>query len=125
MVVVTAQRPDFQAIYPFYRQANEASTSSLLLWEGFYLVQFIGVEFMFRGFLLFALAKQLGKHAIWVSMLPYCMLHYHKTPIEALAAIISGVVLGAVALHTRTIIGGVMLHMAVALSMDMLALAAM
>jgi membrane protease YdiL (CAAX protease family) len=60
--------------------------------------------------------------AIAVMIVPYCMIHYHKPLPEALGAIVGGVVLGWLALRTRSLWGGWLLHVAVALSMDVLAL---
>ena len=50
------------------------------------------------------------------------MIHYHKPLPEALAAIVAGLVLGEVAQRTRSIAGGVIVHIGVALTMDLLAL---
>lgn len=52
----------------------------------------------------------------------YKAREYHKPLPEAMGAIVAGVVLGWLALRTRSIWGGVLLHVAVALSMDALAL---
>ncbi|MDH5632083.1 MAG: CPBP family intramembrane metalloprotease [Gammaproteobacteria bacterium] len=122
IVAYTAGRPDFQGIYPFYRGAYSATTAQVTAWEFFYLSQFIAVEFFFRGFLLFGLERVMGRYAIWVAMLPYCMLHFHKPPLEAFAAIVAGLILGEVALRTRTLWGGVMVHVGVAGFMEFLIL---
>jgi uncharacterized protein len=54
---------------------------------------------------------------------PYCMIHFSKPLPEALGAIVAGVVLGTLSLRTGSILGGAMLHVAVAVTMDVLALA--
>jgi membrane protease YdiL (CAAX protease family) len=125
LVVLVAQQPAFLQTYPFFRQAHLAPTSTILLWESAYLLQFFALEFFFRGFLLFSLERRLGMNAVWVAMLPYCMIHFHKPPLEAFGAIIAGLVLGYVALRTRSIFGGVLVHVGVAATMDGLALRAM
>lgn len=122
IVFYTAGRPDFQNIYPFYRGAHSATGGQVVAWEIFYLGQFIAVEFFFRGFLLFGLERVMGRYAIWVAMLPYCMLHFHKPPLEAFAAIVAGLILGEVALRTRTLWGGVLVHVGVAGTMELLVL---
>jgi membrane protease YdiL (CAAX protease family) len=55
-------------------------------------------------------------------IVPYCMIHYGKPLPETLGAIVAGLVLGTLALRTRSIWGGVLIHIGVALTMDMLAL---
>ena len=53
---------------------------------------------------------------------PYCMIHYGKPMPETFSAIGAGIVLGLMSLKTRSIWLGAVLHVAVALSMDLLAL---
>ena len=55
-------------------------------------------------------------------IVPNCMIHYGKPMPETLGAIGAGLILGTLAMRTRSIWGGVMIHVGVALSMDMLAL---
>ncbi|MEM6290053.1 MAG: CPBP family intramembrane glutamic endopeptidase [Myxococcota bacterium] len=120
-VYVAAAQPSFLAKYPRYAGAG-ASWSQLLLWESAYGFQFAALEFFFRGFLLFALARSMGSAAIFVSMVPYVMIHLRKPLPETLGSIVSGVVLGTLALRTRSIYGGVLVHCGVAWAMDGLAL---
>lgn len=122
IVVLASRRPDFQNIYPFYRGAFQATTGTILVWEMAYLTQFFALEFFFRGFLVLGLGRTIGRASIFVAMVPYCMLHYHKPPAEAFAAIVAGVVLGEVSYRTRSIAGGVIVHIGVAITMELLAL---
>jgi membrane protease YdiL (CAAX protease family) len=72
--------------------------------------------------LLFGLEKRFGYHAIAVSTLPYGVMHYGKPFPEALGAIAAGAVLGLLALRTRSIAGGAILHAGVAACVDLMAL---
>lgn len=121
IVAVVSFMPAFQRYYPFHDYAGE-SLQGLLLWEGLYAVQFITLEFFYRGFLLFSLERYLGVYAIFVMVIPYCMVHFGKPFGETLAAIPAGVVLGVLALRTRSIWPGAALHIAVGWSMDLLSL---
>lgn len=125
-IVWASRQPGFLATYPMLRpeQLIWWSWSVLLLYWLLYAVQFICVEFFFRGFLLFTLEGRLGRAAIGVMVVPYCMIHYHKPLPEVFGAIVAGLVLGWLALETRSIWGGALLHVAVALSMDVAAIAA-
>jgi hypothetical protein len=121
LVIGMSFSPTFQRTYPLYRQAGR-SLLELLLWELEYLSAFFAVEFFFRGYLLFGLRRAVASHAIFIAMLPYCMFHFSKPPAEALASIIAGIALGTLALASRSIWGGILLHTGVALTMDLSAL---
>lgn len=121
-VIYASTRPEFRQVYPFYRGASFGAPDKLLLWEVAYLTQFLALEFFFRGFLVIGLERYIGRLSVWVAVVPYCMLHFHKPVLEAAGAIVAGLILGELARRTRTIFGGVMVHAGVALTMDMLAL---
>jgi membrane protease YdiL (CAAX protease family) len=121
LVVAVSYTKPFQHTYPFYRLANR-SALDLWAWEVLYAAQFFSLEFFFRGFLLFGLRRALGPYAIFVSMVPYCMIHFGKPISETLGAVVAGVILGTLALRTRSIWCGVLIHVSVAVTMDLLAL---
>jgi membrane protease YdiL (CAAX protease family) len=113
----------FQAKYPFYRlAADEPLWPRFWIWELFYAMQFFCLEFFFRGFVLHGTRHRFGAYAIFVMMVPYCMIHYGKPLPETIGAIGAGVVLGFMSLKTRSVWLGAVLHVGVALSMDMLSL---
>ena len=110
----------FQARYPFYKPtAGESLWPRFWIWEAVYLLQFVAVEFFFRGFLLHGLRRRIGFMAVFVSMMPYCLVHFGKPLPETLGAIIAGIVLGIFSLKSRSIFPGVLLHGGVALGMDL------
>ena len=121
VVLVMASQPDFGTYYPFYKQSSR-SVADFLAWEAMYFVQFFALEFFFRGWMLAALRPSLGSKAIFVMAVPYCMIHYGKPYLEAHGAIVAGVVLGSLAMRTRSIYAGFLVHIAVAFLMDFLAL---
>ncbi len=120
-VIEASMTSTFRHTYPFYRMANR-SAFDLWSWEALYAAQFVSLEFFFRGFLLEGLRRTLGSNAIFVMIVPYCMIHYGKPLPETLGAIGAGVILGTLAMRTRSIWGGVLIHIGVAITMDMLAL---
>jgi membrane protease YdiL (CAAX protease family) len=113
---------DFVGHYPFYSLAGR-SWFDLLAWELLYLSQFVFLEFFFRGFILNALRPAIGANAVWVMCVPYLMIHFPKLWLEATGAILFGLFLGILALRSRSIWGGVLVHAGVAVSMDLAALA--
>jgi membrane protease YdiL (CAAX protease family) len=118
---VVAHQPDFGSYYPFYKLASR-SYADWAAWEVMYFLQFFALELFFRGWILGALRRSLGSSAVFAMALPYCMIHYGKPYLEANGAIIAGVVLGSLAMRTRSIYAGFLVHITVALSMDFLAL---
>ena len=112
----------FLRFYPFYDRAAEGGTA-FWVYEIGYALQFVGVEAFFRGFMVFGLAPRLGLLAVPVMTVPYTMIHFAKPMPEATAAIVAGLVLGWMALRTRSFIPGVFLHIGVAVTMDVLVLA--
>ncbi len=120
-VVAVSFSDAFVHKYPFYGHAGR-SVRDLVLWEIAYAAQFLSLEFFYRGFLLAALRPALGSHAIFVMTVPYVMVHFGKPAGETLGAIFAGVFLGTLAMRTRSIWSGFLLHVGVAIGMDLAAL---
>jgi uncharacterized protein len=112
----------FLRTYPKYDFAGE-SLPQLLIWELAYGLQFLMLEFFFRGFLIFSLARYIGSLAVFVMVVPYAMIHLSKPFAECMGSIVAGIALGTIALRTGSIWGGVAVHCAVGWGMDLLALA--
>lgn len=121
-VLLVAQQDAFLRTYPFYKYANQ-SLGHFMKWQALYAAQFLALEFFFRGYMLNGLRHKFGYGAIFVMVVPYCMIHYPKPIPETLGAILAGVALGTLAMRTRSIWGGVFIHVGVALTMDWLAVA--
>ncbi|MES0490893.1 MAG: CPBP family intramembrane glutamic endopeptidase [Leptospirales bacterium] len=117
LIFIASQMPDFQRMYPMCKPANIGGIN-LVVWEISYAAQFFGVEFFFRGVLLFILARVYGPSAIFMMMVPYVMIHFGKPPLETVSAALAGTILGGIALYTKSIWGGFFLHTGVALGMD-------
>ena len=122
LIVLASTRAAFLETYPFYRHAGR-SAADFLAWEALYALQFLSLEFFFRGFLVHTLKRDLGAYAIFVAVVPYCMIHFQKPLPEALGAIVAGIVLGTLSLRTGSVLGGAAVHVGVAVTMDVLALA--
>jgi membrane protease YdiL (CAAX protease family) len=120
-MLIVAQQPDFGTYYPFYKQCSR-SWFDFLAWESMYFLQFLALEMFFRGWMLGALRRNFGAGAVFVMAVPYCMIHYGKPYLEANGAIVAGIVLGSLAMRTKSIYAGFLVHITVAFSMDFLAL---
>jgi len=130
LVVIVSYTDSFSTYYPFYRQRlNDADPAGAHrswfdfgTWELLYAAQFFSLEFFFRGWWLEACKRTMGSHAIFAMVVPYCMIHYGKPLPETLVAIIAGVFLGTLAMKTRSIWSGFLIHCSVAISMDVAAI---
>ncbi|HMK08158.1 MAG TPA: CPBP family intramembrane glutamic endopeptidase, partial [Anaerolineales bacterium] len=76
-------------------------------------VALIGWEFLFRGFLLFALVPLLGPTAILVQAVPFALAHLGKPEIETLTTILGGSLFGWVAWRTRSFLYPYLIHVAI------------
>jgi len=63
----------------------------------------------------------LGRGAVLTMVVTYCFLHFGKPLGESISSIFGGFILGVVAYETRSIWGGVILHMGIAWMMDLAA----
>jgi len=121
LMLLVSTQPDFGSYYPFYKTASR-SWLDFLLWEALYWLQFFSLELFFRGWMVGALRHTMGAGAIFAMALPYCMIHYGKPYFEAHGAVIAGVVLGSLSMRTRSIYAGFLVHITVAVGMDLLSL---
>lgn len=116
---LATSQPSFYSFYPLYRPAN---LDDWLAYESVYLLQFLGVEFFFRGWGLFRMEKMFPGYGVFLMVLPYALIHIHKPFPEAMASIVAGIVLGFLALKTRSIWPGIVVHTTVAFSTDLFSL---
>lgn len=119
--------PSFQRQYPTYRPGTMESFYDIHpiftvgVYEFIYGFDFSFVEMFFRGFLVIGLSRYLGKHAILPMCAMYAVLHFGKPFWETVGSIVGGYILGVFALHSRSIFGGIMLHVGLAWSMELAA----
>ncbi|HOI11139.1 MAG TPA: CPBP family intramembrane metalloprotease, partial [Myxococcota bacterium] len=86
------------------------------------LFVFVSGESFWRGYILFGLYRHIGYLAIPVMVIPYVMVHFGKPWPETFGAILTGCVLGFLAIRHRSFWLGVAVHYAAAISMDLLAI---
>jgi len=83
-----------------------------LPWNTF--LDLFGWEFLFRGFILFALARRFGAEALWLQAVPFALAHIGKPEIETLSTIFGGFAFGWVAYRTRSFVYPFLIHWFVA-----------
>jgi membrane protease YdiL (CAAX protease family) len=119
IVFVASRMPAFAGHYPLCSGARKA-WSLFLVYELAYAAYFVAWEYMYRGYLLFSLEKSMGKMAVFAQMMPFAIIHFGKPEAETFGAIIAGIFLGLLALRTRSFWYGAIIHIAVAVTMDLL-----
>jgi hypothetical protein len=124
LITLAATQPDFQAMYPKLQNIHglfpgkEKSWWQKLLFELSYGTDFISIEFFFRGFLVLAFVKWVGKDAILPMACFYCSVHFGKPLGECISSYFGGMLLGIVVYNTRSIFGGLMVHLGIAWLME-------
>lgn len=127
LVIGAAMHPSFNNNYPTFKpwRINEAFGLSrlqmTLLYELVYGLDFVTIELMFRGALVIGMSRLMGKDAVLPMVSTYAFLHFGKPLGETLGSVFGGYVLGVVALRTRSIWGGCIVHIGLAYSMELAA----
>lgn len=124
LIAAASTQPDFQAVYPKLKLINDIGGFENLAWwrkllfELSYGSDFVGIELFFRGFLVLAFVKWAGKDAILPMACFYCTIHFGKPLGECISSFFGGALLGIVVYHTRSILGGLMVHLGIAWLME-------
>lgn len=127
LITLASFHDSFLRQYPMYKNspADEylevSETVTAGVYEVAYGLDFITVELLFRGFFVIALARFLGRSAVLSMAVIYCSLHFGKPMGEAVSSIFGGYILGVIAFETRSIWGGVMVHVGIAWLMELIA----
>lgn len=100
-----AQLPGVQAYY----SARAASSTALIIFRS--AVELFAWEFIWRGLLLFTLARYLGPGpAIFLQAVPFAFMHLGKPEIETLSTIFGGAGFGYVAWRSQSFLYGWLIH---------------
>ncbi|TDW99929.1 CPBP family glutamic-type intramembrane protease [Dinghuibacter silviterrae] len=110
-----AGQPDFLLMYP---RAKMRGAAPLALFEGSYGLDLFSMEFFFRGFLILGMADKDRAHAVLPMALFYCTVHFGKPMAECVSSLFGGLLLGIIALESRSIYVGVLLHLCLAWGLE-------
>jgi len=124
LVVGASFATDFQHAYPrckfgFPEHLGPGERQAFAgVFEVCYGADFVFVEFFFRGFMVLAFARLLGTRTIIPMVVVYSLIHFEKPLLEALSSIVGGLVLGVISSRTKSIYGGIILHLGIAYMME-------
>jgi membrane protease YdiL (CAAX protease family) len=124
LISLAATQPDFQAVYPKLNMVapngilHDIPAWQALLFELSYGSDFLTIELFFRGFLILGFAQWLGKDAILPVAIFYCSIHFGKPVGECISSFFGGLLLGIVVYNTRSIWGGLIVHLGIAWMME-------
>lgn len=125
LIAFAATQNDFLHTYPKVQRIDNLNqyVPHSAPWKGLYElsygIDFVTIEFFFRGFLVLAFARLAGKHAILPVAAFYCSIHFGKPLFECITSYFGGIILGAVVYNTRSIWGGLIVHLGIAWLMEL------
>lgn len=103
IVLLAARLPDFQAYY-----APSSDTLPGLVTTN--ILDLFSTEFVYRGFLMLALARIFGPIGLVVALFPFTFTHLTKPESELLSTAAGGAVYGWFAWRTGSIVWGALAH---------------
>ena len=124
LLVIAGATSDFQQTYPkvkniaFIFPHTQHDFVSQIVYELSYGTDFLTIESFFRGFLILAFVRYAGRDAILPMAAFYCTIHFGKPLFECITSYLGGIMLGVVVYNTRSIWGGLIVHLGMAWLMD-------
>jgi hypothetical protein len=124
VIVLASTQPDFLRVYPKVKNIAFLNGHAHLVWpwrllyEFYYGLDFLSIELFFRGLLVIGLARYAGATAILPMAVFYCTIHFGKPLGECITSFFGGLILGVLAMRTRSILGGLMVHLGLAWMME-------
>ena len=117
---------DFLNTYPRYTkigisEAHEHYKLYTSTYELAYGSDFVFTEFFFRGFIVLAFATKYGHRAILPMCVYYITIHFGKPLGETISSFFGGLLLGVIAYRTKSIYGGIIVHLGIAYLMEIFA----
>lgn len=119
VVAIASLQPDFLRVYPKVKTvAFMSGWGWKALYELSYGLDFLSIELFFRGLLVIGVIRYAGEKAILPMAAFYCTIHFGKPLAECITSFAGGLALGVLAYRTRTILGGLIVHLGLAWMME-------
>lgn len=128
LILWAGTQHDFLQTYPRYTHTGLSPGIKGYRWyilgyELAYGSDFVFTEFFFRGFLILAFAQYFGHRAILPMCVFYITIHFGKPLGETISSFFGGWILGVIAWRTKSIYGGIIIHLGIAYMMEIVAAA--
>ena len=75
------------------------------------IMMLVSWEVFFRGFILFGTSSRFKEYSYQVQAIPYALMHIGKPPIEAIASLPFGMMMGYIAYKTKSILYPILIHL--------------
>lgn len=121
IIYLLSSSENFSEYFPLMESAKD-DLLIFIIYEILFILFIFSWEFIFRGFMLFGLEKKFGIYSIFIQMIPFVILHNGKPFVETFASIFGAIFLGYIALRTRSILYGFLIHAFILITLDILAL---
>ena len=124
LIAAASTQADFLHTYPKLQNLEGAEALDQIAWwkkglfELSYGSDFLSIEVFFRGFLIIAFVKWAGRDAILPMACFYCTIHFGKPLAECISSYFGGILLGILVYNTRSVLGGLMVHLGIAWLME-------
>lgn len=124
LVTIASFQSDFLHSYPSYKgiindtNPDYSTWIKIMTFESLYGGDYVMTELFFRGFILFNLARFMGKGSILPMAAMYVFIHFGKPAGETISSFFGGTILGIIAYETRSIYGGIIVHCGIAYMME-------
>lgn len=121
LIAFASTQTDFLNYYPRVKRiaTPDLARWKYLLFELCYGIDFIAIELFFRGLLILGVARYVGIHGVLPMACFYMAIHFGKPMGEALSSFLGGTILGVLAYHSKSIYGGVVVHLGIAWLMEL------
>lgn len=119
LIWIFSSSTQFVSKYPHLLSVRSA-WSTFYIYEFGMLIYMFAWEFVWRGFMLFGLEEKFGYYAVLIQMIPFVILHNGKPMPETFGAILGGIALGILAFRTRSFLYGVIVHIGIMFSIDLI-----
>ena len=119
VVALASTQADFLRVYPKVSAvAFMSGVPAKVAYELAYGLDFISIEVFFRGLLVVGVVRYAGEKAILPMAAFYCTIHFGKPLGECLTSFVGGMALGVLAYRTRSVLGGLIVHLGIAWMME-------
>lgn len=125
VVALASTQPDFLRVYPKVKNIAFINGYASPVWpwkagyELSYGLDFLSIELFFRGLLVIGIVRYAGEQAILPMAAFYCTIHFGKPLGECITSFFGGLALGVLAYRTRSIFGGLIVHLGLAWMMEL------